>query len=451
VSSDTVPGRGAFESGGAETVQEGDLLDGKYRVSRVIGRGGMSIVVEASHDVLEQKVAIKLVTDKALRMPDAVERLLLEARAAAKLTSHHAVRVFDVGTLANGTPFLVMERLVGSTLQEALVRAPKPLPILEVVDWILEVCDAVAEAHSHAIIHRDLKPENLFLTDQRDGPPLVKVLDFGIAKALDAERELTLTGRLLGTPHYMAPEQVQSARDVDGRTDVWALGVVLFRLLTRTHAFDGRGSPGMVPLQILEEKAPPIRARRADIPEELAFVIARCLEKDRLKRWPSIAEFATALLPFASPAKASYVERIQRLIRPGQRPPPPLLRPLSVPLQTAGSTRRSDEALRVVHPVEAPSDTIVDPPRSPSNLKEEVMISDRTPDAFAIDAAAVAALRPSRKRAKVPRPRGSAGPRRVLFWIVAFVVGGLVLGVLAASVIAWQRPAWLRPPTSDRP
>lgn len=288
----------------------GTTLAGKYRVEDVLGRGGMGVVLGARHAVLGHRVAIKLLTAAASANPTQLARFLREARATLELKSEHVVRVLDEGTTDEGQPFLVMEHLEGEDLHRVLANRG-PLPIQEAVEYVLEACDAMVEAHARGIVHRDLKPSNLFLTHRGDGRPLIKVLDFGISKLAphdeNGEGELTETLAVLGSPGYMAPEQIRSARHADHRADVWGFGVVLFRLLTRKPAFEGEGAMGIC-AAILSDAPKPIRSLRPEVPEELAGVIGRCLEKDPAHRYQSVTELARALCPFApdSPTAARF-------------------------------------------------------------------------------------------------------------------------------------------------
>ena len=288
----------------------GTTLAGKYRVEDVLGRGGMGVVLGARHTVLGHRVAIKLLTAAASANPTQLARFLREARATLELKSEHVVRVLDEGKTDDGQPFLVMEHLEGEDLHRVLGERG-PLPIQEAVEYVLEACDAMVEAHARGIVHRDLKPSNLFLTKRGDGRPLIKVLDFGISKLApreeDGEGELTETLTVLGSPGYMAPEQIRSARHADHRADVWGFGVVLFRLLTRKPAFEGEGAMGIC-AAILSDEPKPIRSFRPEVPVELAGVIARCLEKDPKDRYQSVTELARALCPFApdSPTAARF-------------------------------------------------------------------------------------------------------------------------------------------------
>lgn len=284
-------------------VREGDLLAGKYRVERVIGSGGMGIVVAARHEQLGQLVAIKLVRDDALDQGDTVERFLREARAAVQLRSEHVAKVLDVGKLESGAPYMVMEFLDGSDLGHVLDESG-PMALDTAVLLILQACEAIAEAHAAGIVHRDLKPQNLFLTRTLSGSPRLKVLDFGVSKTTgltqDGKGALTRTRAMLGSPLYMAPEQMRSSRDVDARVDVWALGVVLFELLTRRWPFEAESMPELC-LKVVTEPPRSLADFRPDLPLAVGAVIERCLAKDPSGRFASVGEFAAALEPFAPP------------------------------------------------------------------------------------------------------------------------------------------------------
>jgi len=306
------------------------LLAGKYRLSRVIGQGGMGIVVAATHAQLEERVAIKLLLPEALENAETVARFQREARAAVRIKSEHVARVIDVGNvdytashmqtelgvpLAPGAPFMVMEYLEGQDLSGVL-RATGPLSVTDAVAYLAQAIEAIAEAHSLGIIHRDLKPSNLFLTHRPDGTPMIKVLDFGISKAAGpnmTDGGMTTTSAVLGSPMYMAPEQMIASREVDGRTDVWSLGVVLYQLLTGRGPFNGTTMTELC-ARILQEPHAPIRASRPDVPFELETAVARCLEKDRVRRFASVADLAEAIAPFGGQGAAMSAERARRLI-----------------------------------------------------------------------------------------------------------------------------------------
>lgn len=222
-----------------DIVTPGQVIDDKFEVERLLGRGGMGVVVQARHLELDQRVAIKLLKEGVLEGDEAVQRFTREARALAKLGGEHVVRVTDVGRLPQGTPYMVMEYLDGEDLSASL-RRRGPLPPDEVADYLVQACAGLAEAHATGLVHRDLKPANLFLARRTDGTTQVKVLDFGIAKSIGGTR-LTADFAVLGSPRYMSPEQLRAPRSVDARTDIWALGAIAFRLLTDKPPFAAEG------------------------------------------------------------------------------------------------------------------------------------------------------------------------------------------------------------------
>jgi serine/threonine-protein kinase len=300
----------------APPVQPGDVLAGKFRVERVLGVGGMGVVVAAMHLQLNQRVALKFLLPDVLKSPELVARFHREAQSTTRIKSEHVVRVIDVGTLESGAPYMVMEFLEGQDLAQ-LIKQRGGLPGQEAIEYLLQACEALAEAHMLGIVHRDLKPANLFLTQHADGTPLIKVLDFGISKAVLEDEApgqgLTQTQAVMGSPQYMSPEQLKSSRSVDGRSDVWALGIILHELLTGETAFRADTIPQLY-VAILSERPPPLRMRRPDAPAGVEAIILRCLEKDPLHRFADIAAFATALGEFAPTRARPSIERVQRIV-----------------------------------------------------------------------------------------------------------------------------------------
>jgi serine/threonine-protein kinase len=297
------------------SVHVGDLLAGQFRVERLLGAGGMGLVVAAVHVPSGGRVALKLLLPEQADRPEIVARFLREARAASRIESDHVARVSSVGTLGTGEPYMVMELLTGSDLQKVLA-ARGPLPVQVAAEYLLQACEAVAEAHARGLVHRDLKPSNLFLTTRADGSPLVKVLDFGISKATGEEApldSLTTTTAVLGSPHYMSPEQIRSARSVDRRTDVWSLGVVLYHLVTGAFPHEGETVSGLL-AAIVADRAVPLRARNPELPESLERLVMGCLHKDPARRVGSVARFAAALAPFAPPEARASAERAARTL-----------------------------------------------------------------------------------------------------------------------------------------
>ena len=291
-----------------QAVEPGQILAGKYRIDRVLGAGGMGMVLAATHLVLGSRVAIKVMLGGGKRGPEHEARFMREARVASMLRSEHAGKVLDVGTTEQGATYIVMEYLDGRDLG-ALLQARGPLPVDEAVSFVLQACEAIAEAHGLGIVHRDIKPANLFLTTGVSGAPCVKVVDFGIAKQSDETQALTQTGAALGSPLYMSPEQMRGSRDVDARSDIWALGVTLYQLLAGTTPFHADTLMAVVSIVQLEPPTP-LAEYRADVTPSLAAVIHQCFEKDPARRWQSVSAFAAALAPHGSAVSAGYAARI---------------------------------------------------------------------------------------------------------------------------------------------
>lgn len=312
-------------------VKEGDLLAGKYRVERVLGAGGMGVVVAARHVQLGQLVAIKFLKREALEQPSAIERFLRESRALASLRNEHVSRVLDVGVLDSGVPYMVMEFLEGRDLAAVLADSG-PLDVELATGLVHQACKALAEAHTTGIVHRDLKPQNLFLTHTLQGSPRLKVLDFGISKSTatmaGVHGALTQTRAMLGSPLYMAPEQMRSSRNADHRSDVWALGVVLFELLTKRWPFEAEDLPELC-LKVVTEPPLSLAALRPDTPRALVTIVERCLEKDPAQRFQSAMALGSALEPFVRRFEAFPIDSEPTIVEMpafslSQREPEPL-------------------------------------------------------------------------------------------------------------------------------
>ncbi len=357
--------RDAFPAAGPP--KAGDVLDGKYRVERVLGVGGMGYVVAARHAKLGELVALKLLRPDVLRSRDDLVRFLREGRAASKLRSEHVVRILDLGEVqqADGeVPYLVMEHLEGRDLA-AVLRDQGPLAVPQVIASMLEACEAIAEAHTLGIVHRDLKPANLFLSRGSSGIAHVKVLDFGISKLedpSDADLTLTATRTLMGSPVYMAPEAMRSARNADARSDIWALGIILYELLTGVVPFVGETVTELC-VRVIEETPRPLSRFRDDVPEGLEGILTRCLAKKPEDRFGSVFELAAALSVFAERG-AERLEQIRRVLLAAEQrmqsavagasssgPFPPLdlaLDPATTTLRGWGTTRVAPPRRRAV-------------------------------------------------------------------------------------------------------
>jgi serine/threonine-protein kinase len=252
----------------AMLLQPGQVLVEKYRVTRLLGRGGMAEVYAAHHELLQQTVAIKILLPEVASSPGATTRFLNEARAAARIRGENIAAVMDVGTLPTGAAYMVLEYLEGQDL-EAHAEQRGALPAAEAVEYVLQALQALAQAHALGIVHRDIKPSNLYLARYPDGSSIVKVLDFGISKSSQAlgllDGNSTSTRAMMGSPYYMAPEQARSAKAVDQRADVWAIGVVLYRLLAGRVPFHGETLAELI-LVIAQDEPPPLREFRPDLP-----------------------------------------------------------------------------------------------------------------------------------------------------------------------------------------
>jgi len=306
---------------GDSAPRAGEVLAGRYYVERVLGRGGMGCVVAATHVHLDERVAVKLLHRHLVSDGDTVQRFLREGRTAGRIQSEHVVRIKDVGELDDGCPYIVMEYLEGEDLA-AVQKRKGMLPPQQAVDYVLAAADAIAEAHAMKMLHRDIKPSNIFLARLPDGREIIKVLDFGIAKAFGEESlvmHLTATATVMGTPLFMAPEQLRKAKTLDPRVDIWALGVLLHRLVTNTLPFDG-DTFAELSAAILTADPPPIRRAYPHLSKELEAIITTCLKKNPDERFVDLADLALALAPLGTPASQPNVERILRTLgSPSQR------------------------------------------------------------------------------------------------------------------------------------
>jgi serine/threonine-protein kinase len=327
----------------------GTILAGKFRVEKIIGQGGMGMVVEARHIALDERFALKFLLPEYATHPEASTRFQREARAASKLKSEHVARVSDVSTLEGGAPYMVMEFLEGSDLSH-LLEKQGPLPVADAVDYIIQGCEAIAEAHGLGIVHRDLKPANLFLSKRPDGTPIIKVLDFGISKMTGgAVDNLTKTTAAMGSALYMSPEQMQQTRAVDHRTDIYALGIALYELLAGKQPFYADTLPQLC-AEILTGTPTPLRTTRPELGDDFATAVEKAYARDRAARYQSIADFVVALAPWAPTRSQTTIDRVARMA--GLTPPVAGQRAAAVP--AAAPPQNPNGGTQILQQYEAP-------------------------------------------------------------------------------------------------
>ena len=287
------------------------VLPGHYRVDAPIAKGGMGVVLAATHLPSGDRVAIKVLTIPDDAPAGMRERFLNEALAVARLKNAHVAKFREVGSLGNGTPYIVMELLEGIDLARVLEKTERLLPDIA-VEYVLQACEALAEAHALGIVHRDIKPSNLFVASRADGTQIIKVLDFGISRAPLGPSRLTTQDTILGTPVYMAPEQMKSARLSDARSDIWSIGAVLYELIEGMVPFDGDSYAELCLRIAMDPPMPMI----SPVPPGLERAIAKCLAKDPAARWQTVSALARAIVPYARQVQQGWfqVARIERLI-----------------------------------------------------------------------------------------------------------------------------------------
>lgn len=392
------------------TAGVGETIDDRYRVERVLGRGGMAYIVAATDLTRNELVAVKILHPEILREAEAVVRFEREARAAALVDSRHACRVLNVGRTTAHGPYLVMEHLEGEDLGKVVARGP--LVAADAIAFVIEACDALASAHAHGIVHRDLKPANLFLARQPDGDVIVKLLDFGISKvaqqsAKAGEPTLTPTMRLMGSIEYMSLEQIHSAKYVDHRTDVWALGTILFELLTGRTPFAGPSVNALV-INIARAEPPSLTSLCPDLPPELDPVVARCLRKELDARTSSVGRLAYELSPFAPELEPLVAQIVRRCM------------PFDPSLASLGSN--GSDLPAADEPGEEPGD-------ADATVRRDVVLPELVPPA---------ALLPESSRPPLARSGEPNGPARDWGWLWMPLAVAVVLALAAA--LGWA--AW---------
>jgi eukaryotic-like serine/threonine-protein kinase len=287
------------EAEGAANTRVGKILGGKYRLVRLLGAGGMGEVYEAQHELIGRRFAIKFLHPQLASNAEVVARFQREAQAAGGLENENIAAVVDAGTADDGAPYLVMEYLDGEDLAHLLMRGGA-LPLSRAVFIMIQACRGLAAAHSRGIVHRDLKPENLYICRRNDASDLVKVLDFGIAKLHTgrASTSLTQTGTTMGTPYYMSLEQARGAKEVDHRTDIYALGVILYEMLGGAKPHPGE-SYNAILYHVLTQEPAPLDTMRPDLPPGVSAIVQKAMAREPGDRYASVAEFMDALIPFS--------------------------------------------------------------------------------------------------------------------------------------------------------
>jgi serine/threonine protein kinase len=408
------------------------VILGKYRVLSLIGEGGMGAVLKARHIDLDEDVAIKCLLPHHMEREDIVRRFLREAKAAVKLKGKHVARVLDVGRLETGIPYIVMEYLDGADLNAIIKHHGAQDPAVA-VDLMLQACEAIAEAHSIGIIHRDIKASNFFVSQPENQAPHLKVLDFGIATAPEGTSDLTSTQSVLGTPAYMAPEQMRSSKTSDARSDIWSIGVVLFELLEGSRPFR---SEVYSELCLKVGMDPPLPITNPNVPEALAAVVMHCLEKPVERRYQSIAELAFDLMPFASdPVFArAYAEQCARLLgRRSYGAPTSLVSNHTGPITPVSPNDLSDVRTQftpgnLANPLAGHTPGQLSPSQlTPSNL---------TPGGLGLTPANLTPAPSIPTLLGRPTPMPSAAPKTPTSIQASSGGRGLLIGVVAASMIA---------------
>jgi serine/threonine-protein kinase len=433
--SETQPGAassGAMRAtANAMFVQPGQVIGGKFRIEQILGEGGMGIVVAATHLQLREPVALKFLRREFLKSPQILARFRHEARAVAKLRSDHVCRVLDVGEREDGTPYMVMEHLEGRDLG-AVLSDDGAQPVLTAVEYIIQVCDGLAEAHARRIVHLDIKPENIFLVE-RDGWRRVKVLDFGISKAAliagvtPAELAELETGERMGSPHYMSPEQIRGGDAIDLRSDIWSLGAVLFELLAGVPPFDSDRGPDQIMRAIVDGAPRSLLELRPEVPVEIEEIVRKCLRRDRDERFANAAELAIALLPYAPRRARAVVERAVLTTKSAGLAGPSLEMPASV---FPNATESDPTAL---------SDLRMAPPPSFSDLSGIIGRDDSQIDPSELDGEMETRVEKTEPATSQPPVEEDLPPPPDHTTRNAIIAFGIIVGAVTASVLFWPR------------
>jgi serine/threonine-protein kinase len=451
-----------------ETLLAGSLIDGKYRVVRPIGTGGMGAVYEAVQVAIDRKVAVKVLHKQYGKNADLIERFHQEARHAASIGHDNICEVTDLGTLSDGIPYLVMPVLKGQPLSDLLAQSTAPLGIGQTTDIICQTLSALHAAHGAGIVHRDMKPENIFITTFGDRESFVKLLDFGISKVVEKETDSHITGAgtVVGTPFYMAPEQARGAKHIDHRLDIYAVGVIFYEALTGQLPFEG-DSYNEVMFNIVSENFKPPRKLRPEIPVTLELIILKAMSKNPNDRYNTALEMrekckSTIGLLTSQGEMALSSEDIPETVTASHAPPPTEAAPLfdSPPASPPSSSSQQETPLETpsIHPFAspkpAPAETMIGVPLwSPTPPRDDSV--DQTPEPSDTPreepkAASPPTPSPSRVTAPTPpaRPRAKSAPQKGLRLVSPVpmarvnrrIIGVVAAVLLAAIVVGWAAP-----------
>ncbi|MBI5489273.1 MAG: protein kinase [Deltaproteobacteria bacterium] len=447
-----------------EATLSGLVLDGKYRLTVPLGEGGMGVVYAAQHVLLGKPLAVKLLKPRLVSEPVALARFQQEAVQVSRIGSPHIVQVLDLGSAPDGSPFMVMELLEGETLYALLMENPakgtnEVLPVPRSIDIVSQILAGLDAAHVRGIVHRDLKPGNVFLTRVGDRMDFVKLLDFGLSKVLGGDRiaHMTRTGVLLGTPTYMAPEQVLARKDVDHRADLWATGIVLFRMLVGRRPHEGRSAAERM-AAITTIDAPLLRHFRPELDPRLEAVIRKALARSPGERFQSAEEFRAALAPwtpapYASASSASVPAARASGPIVATPPPPP------VPAPLARSTPAIPPTVAAVAPtvVSVPPTVVSVPPTVVSVAPTVLEVAPFAHSTTSVPPTLVSVAPTVIERPAAAAPQRSTAPgmaaapaavgaarSRLLLWLGA----PAALVVIAAVVLLLARP-WESPQTGS--
>ncbi len=423
----------------------GDIIGGKYRIVRLIGDGGMGSVFEAHHEFLETQVALKFLHSDLAKRPGLGSRFLQEARVSARIRSVHVTHVTDVDQMPDGSPYLVMELLHGESLQAAMDRRGK-LPVEQAIDFALQILSGLESAHHIGVVHRDLKPDNVFIVPATGGP-LLKLIDFGIAKlraSTEFQKGLTRAGAIMGTPEYMAPEQLFAAESVDHRADLYSLGVILFEMLSGRRPADGDDVDAIV-ASVVSGNVRHLKDLEPNLPPGLVAVIERSLMSDREARFATALDMRLALAPFAG--ALSHAGRLAASPEP-LTPPPPHAAPAALPMQTGPSqVFQAERAVPKTLPPDAPEPAMLNVPGRTQEVSEDAMREAMRASATSgLPAANFGYLPTAPALGPPPQPIRRRKSRAGL-WIALTLLGLILVGGAVLGAVFYQQ----HQPDTDEP